>query len=276
MKTRIISALIASIFLVIALLYYYTIIFNLIIFIIAIIAISEIFNAIFENKHRPLLFLSYTIPFFVIMLNQGSKIAYLSVYIFVYCMLNFIYLLKIHRDTKIETLALFILLNCGISLSLNGAIIMRDYYGDSALFLVLLALSCAWSTDICAYFSGYFLGKHKMSPNISPKKTIEGAIGGIIGNIFMTGILFWLYKTFIAHELAMTDISFMWIVVISVIASGMGILGDLIASVIKRQHNIKDFGNIMPGHGGIVDRFDSIFFTLPTVFFMSGILIFGF
>lgn len=122
---------------------------------------------------------------------------------------------------------------------------------------VWLVIITAFGTDICAYFAGVTMGKHKLCPKISPKKTWEGAIGGILGSVILSG-LFGLFfaKAFLPHCL-----------IIGVIASIISMFGDLTASIFKRKMGIKDYGNLIPGHGGILDRFDSVLFTGPTVYF---------
>lgn len=131
---------------------------------------------------------------------------------------------------------------------------IHDYvsYGKYIYFLIFL---CAWMTDIFAYFSGRFLGKHKLIPTVSPKKTVEGAIGGIVFCVIATvlyGVI--LEQFFIGTGKA----NYIVLAVSAVFISIVSQMGDLIMSVIKRHYGIKDYGKLFPGHGGILDRFDSV------------------
>ncbi len=132
----------------------------------------------------------------------------------------------------------------------------------------------AWICDTCAYFAGSLLGKHKLCPKLSPKKTVEGAVGGILGSV-VVGIVFG-YVFALSGETGMdvgrSVISF---AVITFVASIFSQIGDLIASAIKRDRDIKDYGKLIPGHGGIMDRFDSVIFITPLIFFLSMFLIGG-
>lgn len=123
--------------------------------------------------------------------------------------------------------------------------------------MVWLIFIAALGTDICAYFSGVFLGKHKLCPKISPKKTIEGSIGGIIGSALLCGLFgFFFMKTCICH-----------CIIIGVLGGIVSQFGDLTASIFKRKMGIKDYGKLIPGHGGILDRFDSVLFVAPFVYY---------
>ncbi len=123
----------------------------------------------------------------------------------------------------------------------------------------------AWVCDTSAYFVGRSFGKHKLVPKLSPKKTIEGAIGGILGSV-LVGVLFG-YILYVneTHDIRIIAI----LVVITFVGSIIAQLGDLLASGIKRDHNIKDYGNLIPGHGGIMDRFDSVIFVIPCIYFLA-------
>jgi len=123
-------------------------------------------------------------------------------------------------------------------------------------FLVWFIFIIAWSTDTFAYFTGSLLGRKKLAPSISPKKTVEGAIGGILGSALCT----FAYATVFIPQMSSVSIIF------GVIGSMVSQTGDLHASIIKRRNGAKDFGNLIPGHGGILDRFDSILFTAPFVY----------
>lgn len=125
---------------------------------------------------------------------------------------------------------------------------------------VLFILFVIWATDSAAYFTGYAFGKRKLWPKISPKKTIEGAIGGVI-IASIVGALF--------HMIYPFEQSVVTIIIISVFISIIGQIGDLVASAIKRHYEVKDFGHMMPGHGGILDRMDSLIFVLPFLYIIQ-------
>lgn len=137
---------------------------------------------------------------------------------------------------------------------------------DGALVVWLIFIG-AWGSDTCAYCTGMLFGKHKLSPKISPKKSIEGSIGGIIGAALLGFIFAYVFKGKIVG-LKHPQIGFASIGAVSSIISQ---LGDFAASGIKRKYDVKDFGNLIPGHGGILDRFDSIIFTAPIVYFLAKI-----
>ena len=115
----------------------------------------------------------------------------------------------------------------------------------------------AFGSDIFAYFTGYFLGKRKMAPVLSPKKTIEGAVGGLIGS----SVLSWLFGFIFMREMALVCL------VLGLVGGAAGMAGDLTASAFKRKMGIKDYGDLIPGHGGIMDRFDSVIFVAPVVYY---------
>jgi phosphatidate cytidylyltransferase len=129
------------------------------------------------------------------------------------------------------------------------------------MMYVILALCAAWISDTGAYFTGTFFGSRKLCPEISPKKTVEGFIGGIAADIVVM-----LLASLIFGLIAGVHVNFLWLMFTAAVCSVSGVLGDLSASLIKRQRGIKDFGNIMPGHGGVMDRFDSALFTIPVFF----------
>lgn len=123
--------------------------------------------------------------------------------------------------------------------------------------LVWMIFIAAFGSDIFAYFTGFVIGKHKMAPHLSPKKTIEGAIGGVIG----AGIIGAFFGIFVAKSL-MADC-----IIIGVLGACISECGDLVASSFKRMMGIKDYGHLIPGHGGVLDRFDSVIFLAPAVYY---------
>ncbi len=132
-------------------------------------------------------------------------------------------------------------------------------------YLVWLVFLCSWGSDTCAYCVGVLFGKHKMAPNLSPKKSIEGAIGGVVG----AALLFGLYTQFVVNSFTTEVGQLDWVgsMALGAIGALVSMIGDLAASAIKRDHDIKDYGNLIPGHGGIMDRFDSVIVAAPLIFF---------
>ncbi len=133
---------------------------------------------------------------------------------------------------------------------------------------VWLILLCSWGCDTSAYVVGRLLGKHKMAPVLSPKKSVEGAAGGVIGAALFGGI----YGFAIGGHLETTINVVPLYAVICAVGALISMVGDLAASAIKRDHQIKDYGNLIPGHGGILDRFDSVIITAPIIYFLCCVL----
>lgn len=129
-------------------------------------------------------------------------------------------------------------------------------------FLVWLIFLCSWGCDTCAYCVGMLIGKHKMAPVLSPKKSVEGAVGGVAGAALL-GVIY----------AATTQGPMLEYAVICAIGALISMVGDLAASAIKRNQGIKDYGKLIPGHGGILDRFDSVIFTAPVIYFLSLVMI---
>lgn len=140
-----------------------------------------------------------------------------------------------------------------------------------AVYLILFAAFCAWFTDTCSYFSGVLLGKHKMAPVISPKKTWEGAIGGVLLTAVANVIIYFVFKTWF-FSAPFTGWGWIEVIPISIVLSVISIFGDLAASVIKRNYGVKDYGNLIPGHGGVMDRIDSAIFVLPAMYAVVSII----
>ncbi len=168
----------------------------------------------------------------------------------------FITWLKKHKEIRYEqvffVLAAMILVPQAMCTMIR---IDREYN----LFMLVIGLCGAWIADTGAYFTGVAIGKHKLCPEISPKKTIEGFIGGIITTGVAYAAAFCVNKGFEPSTLVIAFI-------IGVLCAVVGTIGDLSASMVKRQIGFKDYGRIMPGHGGLMDRFDSILFVVPTFY----------
>ena len=134
---------------------------------------------------------------------------------------------------------------------------------EKSLCYMAYVLIAAWGSDTCAYFAGRALGKHKMAPVLSPKKTWEGFVGGIIGAMVLALVFSLIFKNSLTALPAPVAAG----TAVTAFASVFGVFGDLFASAIKRTFGIKDYGKIFPGHGGMMDRIDSMIFCTPVIYF---------
>ena len=142
---------------------------------------------------------------------------------------------------------------------------------ESGIYLVWLIFISSWVCDTCAYLVGMTIGKHKLAPRLSPKKSMEGAIGGVVGAM-LVGLLY----AYILLRIGVVKESFLVVFpVVSAVGAVISQIGDLAASAVKRNHGIKDYGRLIPGHGGVMDRFDSVIFTAPMVYYLVIFLLHG-
>ena len=196
-------------------------------------------------------------------LNYVPMTVYLSALIIAY----FIAMLADYAHTKFEDVAIAIVASVFVPYSFSILVRLRDVAGYKTQFgtlLIFYALICAMGTDMGAQLTGIKFGKHKMSPNISPKKTYEGAIGGMIVGFLLNVVAIVLYNCFAGKALDTRTIVIL--LCASPFIQFLSMMGDLSASVLKRNFDVKDFGKIFPGHGGVMDRFDSSMFTLPLTY----------
>lgn len=177
-------------------------------------------------------------------------------------------MLKGYSYTRYEDVAIAVMASLVVPYGFSVFGILRDSYGfktDMGIYLIFYGLICALGTDVGAQLGGMAFGKHKMSPNISPKKTVEGAVCGIVTSVILNLAAMLLYNklgTGIGKEYMIM------LLCVCPVVSFLGMMGDLSASVLKRNFDVKDFGKIFPGHGGVMDRFDSSLFTIPATYFM--------
>lgn len=141
--------------------------------------------------------------------------------------------------------------------------LVRNYNKDG-IYTFWLIFIASWACDTCAYLAGVVCGKHKMAPVLSPKKTVEGAAGGIIGAALIGAV----YGIVIGNRLSTIDNAPVLFAVIGAAGGLISMIGDLCASAIKRNYDIKDYGKLIPGHGGIMDRFDSVIITAPLIYYL--------
>ncbi len=273
MKTRLITAGVGLVILGIVMTLFHTPVFELVVSILTIIAIDEIYKA-FKLESGGKMIFAGAIPYILLLLF--SNLLKIEPYLLI---LTFVFLIYIaccmvrHSQTldfkKLSALLVFgaIVVSCFYSVVWLKSILPEDLYGHHALYIIFLILGFAWGGDSAAYFTGRMFGKHKLAPVVSPNKTVEGAIGGVMGSVLL-GIIITAVYGMISDVNIIGNFTLNHYVIVSVLAvvgSLLGILGDLFASSVKRQCGIKDYGYIFPGHGGILDRFDSVLFIAPIV-----------
>lgn len=173
----------------------------------------------------------------------------------------FAYYLKGYKTLSPAEMMFALAMTLIVSYFFSAAVLVRE--GQQGLWHLIVIFILSWIPDTGAYFCGSFFGKHKLAPVISPKKTVEGAAGGILVCVGVAYLYAWLVGRF-----AGATVNYPVVAVYAVLGTAISVLGDLSASLIKRHYKIKDYGNLIPGHGGIMDRFDSVWFTSPFVWVM--------
>ena len=188
------------------------------------------------------------------------------VFIIALCLVFLLAMLKGYAYTTFEDVAVSIFASVAVPFGFSLFIRLRDMFDNMqfGVYLIFYALICALATDTGAQLTGMAIGKHKMSPNISPKKTVEGAAGGLITSLVLNAVAMTIYNKVALVPLDKSMFTVLFVCTIPV--SFMGMMGDLSASVLKRNFGVKDFGKIFPGHGGVMDRLDSSLFTLPCTY----------
>lgn len=241
-----------------------TIAYNFTLAIITAILLWEILRANKCNEHK-LLFgvcvaFGVLLPFFKLEILSS----YVEIFYVVFALVALFLFLFYFQKIKVEKFSYMIAFTMLISFSMNCFFEIRNNY-IHGLYYLCLTLAASWLADAGAYFVGVTLGKHKLCPSISPKKTIEGAVGGIVITAIIFSLACFGYKLVLGWNGTEINVNYVVAVLFSLVASCLAIIGDLVASLIKRQVDIKDFGNIMPGHGGLMDRFDSVLLVAPVM-----------
>ena len=259
MKIRIITGIVASIIFAPFLIFSYTWFFGLAMAICSMVSVFEMLRCL--KLHRkitvsvPLIVLGATLPLYVFFAGTLSSFLKIAIPCVILCLLWLlavsVFALESITIPEISTAAF---LSFYIIISFSSILFLR-YYDSQGAYTYILIFVGAWTTDIFAYFSGMLFGKHKLIPKISPKKTVEGSIGGIL----FCGLAFVVYGFLLRHWFHIeTDFNYLLLFVYGIAVSVVSQIGDLAMSAVKRHYQIKDFGKILPGHGGFLDRFDSI------------------
>lgn len=202
--------------------------------------------------------------YFLIRFERADFVTMLAIAFLIVLMVIYVFAYPKYRSEQVM-LAFFGLFYVAFMLSYVYQIRMLQ----QGAFLVWLVFLCSWGCDTCAYCVGMLIGKHKMAPKLSPKKSIEGAVGGVVGAALLGAA----YAAAINHFAVGADANVLQYAIICGVGGMISQVGDLAASAIKRNHDIKDYGKLIPGHGGILDRFDSVIFTAPIIYYMAMILL---
>ena len=270
MKTRVISGVIIVVFLiaVFALNGVFPPILNIAAAFISLMSVHELISAVGLGKKYMLLIPS--IIFAVAVPFAGMLGIDKFVLSGIYVLSLFVGIIFAYKQISFKDLAMVCSMTLIMPNALSCIVSARDLSPEFGLFYAVIAVLTAWIPDTGAYFVGTLFGKHKLCPEISPKKTVEGFVGGIVCNGIIMMLLGLVWNLVFFGGAAKLNI--VAILIIGLGGAVISVIGDLSFSIIKRNENIKDFGKLIPGHGGILDRFDSVIFTAPYVYIILSLL----
>jgi phosphatidate cytidylyltransferase len=264
MLKRVITSIVALIVFVPILVFSDTWIFPAAMALAAFIGCYEMLSCVGKKKNLfltlPILLCAVFFPLYVrysfVIKNSFSEFSKLALGI-VLVVILYVFAVAVFDNKRTSvTDAALILIACFYIIASFSAIVYLHDYIVLGKYIYLLTFICAWMTDIFAYFTGMLLGKHKLIPSVSPKKTVEGGIGGVVFCVISIVVFGMVIENFFAP--GEMKANYFVLAVSGVFISVVSQIGDLIMSLIKRHYGIKDYGKILPGHGGILDRFDSV------------------
>lgn len=238
-----------------------TVVYPIIMTLLCVIGTWEMLGCIGQRKNAllavPAMTVSLASPIVSYFLGYGSVLVVVMLYIAV------LLAESVFFDDKVKVINVSEVFMTTLYVALCFAALLKlRYIENGAEYIYLLVFIAAWVTDTFAYFTGFLFGKHKLIPKISPKKTVEGAIGGVIFCV----IAFLIYGIII-EKVCDVQMNLFALCGIGLVMSVVSMIGDLIASSVKRTYGIKDYSNLFPGHGGVLDRFDSIMILSPLLLF---------
>lgn len=232
---------------------------------ISLIGVNELYRALkVEDKGlSPLALVGYvgTIAYYaIVFLEYQAYTMTVLIAVMILIMAVYVFTYPRYRSEQV-TGAFFGVIYVAVMLSCIYELRMMEH----GVYLVWLIFLASWGCDTCAYCVGVLIGKHKMSPKLSPKKSVEGAVGGVTGAALLGGV----YAAAVSGAIDGSSSLIPIFVLICAVGGMISMVGDLAASAIKRNHEIKDYGTLIPGHGGILDRFDSVIFIAPVIFYLA-------
>ncbi len=265
LKTRIITGAVAGIGAIAILLFFPVWAIRLMAAAVLVIAMHELLAA--ENcKHKGVTVAALAFAAACPFLDMWNGFSLLWIVLIAYMLVLGMLLIISHESLPFEHIAYVLAMSVAVVLPIGSLAYIRALpsHGIAYLFLTMII---AWFSDMGAYFVGSFLGKHKLCEKISPKKTVEGFFGGILTAVLFSLLGAWIYQTAFL-DAAGQQVCYWLVALVALVTAPISVVGDLFCSVIKRHRGIKDFGKIFPGHGGILDRFDSLVFVAPILFIL--------
>ena len=262
MKLRIISGVLGSLLLVVALALnkMFPILINIMVSLAALVCIIELLTArgVIKNLKLSVPPMVFAVLFPILLSSVWWPIL---TYLFVLAM--FAVLIFWHDEIPFADVAFTFSTTALVLLGMGSIIILCDQNRTHTGFYVTMSLVIPWVADAGAYFMGTFFGKHKLCPNISPKKTVEGAVGGVVFGIIGAAVDALVFQFLFYTQSGREEIHYVNLIIVARLGALVSIVGDLCFSIIKRSCHVKDYGNVIPGHGGILDRCDSVIFAAP-------------
>lgn len=259
MKTRIISGVVAAAVLAVVLWlnYYFNMISVIAVAVLAAVAMWEMLKntGCITNKAAVIVAMTFAA---LSQFSYSGDFILPEILSVVYVLAVIAFAIFNHKNFGDRQITMMIAMPIAISFAFACLVQLINTPNGLGLFYFVMVFNFACVSDICAYFVGSAVGKHKLAPEISPKKTIEGAVGGLVGSTLCTLLICIVFELILKE-----DIKIITLMIATPFLSAIGMLGDLFASAIKRNYGIKDYGNIMPGHGGVLDRTDSILVVAP-------------
>ena len=239
----------------------------------SVLALVEVFSAMDLHKKKGVMIGSAA--FATLLPFVATRPLWMSALCFGYAVFLFVRLITCEPlEQGVQAAGLPFIFSITITFAFSSLIFLRDIgqvestlNADDGVCLIVLALTGSWLADAGAFLIGRFLGRHKLSPVISPHKTVEGLLGGIAANMAGFALAGWLYDSFLPGRS-----NVLLLLALGLVTALLGTAGDLTASYIKRSCHIKDFGDILPGHGGIMDRFDSVLLVAPFLYLATRLL----
>ncbi len=262
LKARVITAGVAIPFIIALLILteYFPWIMTIAIAILCVIMSFEILS-VRKLQHNPVILISCILFAFVTPLIIATKYNFLAVYLFI--LLLCVTMIFMHSKVSLGDIAFTFFTLFIVVFGMSCILLLSNALQGCVAFSFVLCVGVPWLSDTGAYFAGVFLGKHKLCPKISPKKTIEGFVGGLIVGT-LSALLIGFVFTLIYKDV---EFSYVALLVMGFFGSLISVAGDLTFSLIKRYCDVKDYGSLFPGHGGMTDRFDSVVLVAPIMYF---------